>query len=391
MERSNGRGQPTDPPLYPAPRPGGLIPRRVAIVRALPGLGDLLCIVPALRALRAALPDADVTLIGLPQAQDFVDRFSAYIDHLSEFPGFPSIPEGSLSVQRFPAQLARLQALPFDLALQMHGDGSVTNLFTALLGAHSTAGFYLPGNYCPDPDRFLPYPHHEPEVLRHLRLLALLGIPSQGEALAFPISEADERDFQGIEEAAGLQAGGYVCIHPGAKDSRRRWPAEHFAAVADRLDGDGLQVVLTGTEEEVILTSSVAAAMRARPLDLTGRTSVGALAVLLRGARLVVCNDTGVSHLAAALRVPSVVIFAGCPPPVSDPLRWAPLDGERHRIVHPYGGDGTSRRARGFGSLRKRYASAAALPSLPTAPCAPVDLVAEQIELLLQEVGYEST
>lgn len=376
--------------MYRAQRPGGLIPRRVAVVRALPGLGDLLCILPALRALRAALPDAEVTLIGLPQAQGFVNRFHTYLDHLAEFPGFPSIPEGSLSVQRFPAQLARLQALTFDLALQMHGDGSASNLFTVLLGARATAGFYHPGNYCPDPDRFLPYPRHEPEIRRHLQLMALLGIPSQGEKLEFLISEADERDFQGIEEAAGLRAGEYVCIHPGAKDPRRRWPAERFATVADRLAGRGLQVVLTGTEEEAALTCAVADAMHARPLDLAGRTSVGALAALLRDARLVVCNDTGISHLAAALRVPSVVIFAGYPPPVSDPLRWAPLDGERHRIVHPHGGDGTSRGARGFGSLRERYASAAALPTSPTALCAPVGMVTTHIELLLQEVGYES-
>jgi ADP-heptose:LPS heptosyltransferase len=68
--------------------------------------------------------------------------------------------------------------------------------------------------------------------------------------------------------------------------------------------------------------------MKAPSWNLAGRTSLGALAVLLQDACLLICNDTGVSHLAAALKVKSVAIFTK-----SDPLRWAPLDRDRHRAV----------------------------------------------------------
>jgi ADP-heptose:LPS heptosyltransferase len=79
---------------------------------------------------------------------------------------------------------------------------------------------------------------------------------------------------------------------------------------------------------ERALTERVAHAMSTRAIDLAGRTDLGALAALLADARLLIANDTGVSHLAAALGVPSVVVFTS-----SDCARWAPLDLRRHRTV----------------------------------------------------------
>lgn len=306
---------------------GQPLPRRVAILRALQ-LGDLLCAVPAFRALRAALPEAEIILIGLPWARAFVDRFGDYFDGFLEFPGYPGLPERELDLPRVPRFLADAHRRRFDLAMQMHGNGTLTNPFTVLLAARLNAGFFLPGEYCPDPARFLPYPADEPEVRRHLRLVEHLGVPLRGEDLSFPIREDDVRELRSLDEARDLLSDPYVCIHPGARAVPRRWDTEGFAAVADALAARGLRVVLTGAAAEADLARAVAGAMRARALDLVGRTSLGALAALLRDARLLVCNDTGVSHLAAALRVPSVVVFSG-----SSPDRWAPLDRRRHRAV----------------------------------------------------------
>ncbi|MDX2242414.1 MAG: glycosyltransferase family 9 protein [Leptolyngbyaceae cyanobacterium bins.302] len=302
--------------------------RKIAILRALSGLGDFLCIIPALRSLRFALPDTEIVLVGLAKSRALIDRFSIYLDRLIEFPGYPGLPEQAPQIQDLPAFFTQMQNDQFDLAIQMHGSGTVTNPLTALFGARINAGFFLPGQHCPDATRFLPYRSHESEVRRYLRLLEFLGIPTQGEALEFPLTEADEQALKAATAAYRLHPGHYICIHPGASTADRRWQAEHFVAVADYLANLGFQIVLTGSTEELPLTQSIAAAMQAESINLAGCTKLGALAALLKGARMLICNDTGVSHLADALQVPSVVIFTD-----SDVDRWAPLNRELHRVI----------------------------------------------------------
>jgi ADP-heptose:LPS heptosyltransferase len=300
--------------------------RRIAVFRVLQ-LGDMLCTVPALRALRRAAPHAEVTLIGLPWAAGFVERFCMYLDRHMCFPGYPGMPESEPDMRALPDFFAAARERQFDLALQLHGSGGLSNPLTLALGAARTAGFYAVGDPCPDAATYALWSEGEHEVLRYLRLLQLLGVPSRGEQLAFPLRTEDHAAL--ARAAPGLAPGSYVCIHPGARLPSRRWPPQRFAQVADGLAGQGWTVVITGSPDERQLTQAVRAAMRSQAIDLTGATTLGSLAALLAGARLLVCNDTGVSHVAAAMATPSVVVCSG-----ADPGRWAPLDRKRHRVLH---------------------------------------------------------
>lgn len=308
---------------------GGALPvlRRIALFRALQ-LGDMLCAVPALRALRCAYPQARVYLVGLPWARSFVERFRRYVDEFVEFPGFPGLPERIPDVRRLPSFLKAMQVLRFDLAIQMHGSGEISNPLVALFRARFTAGFYVPGQFCPENERFLPVPRQLPEVERHLRLMERLGAPSQGAELEFPLWPEDQEELRSLPEAHRLESGDYACLHPGARHPQRRWPVERFAALADALAARGLQIVLTGSADESELVSTVARRASAPTIDLSGKTSLGSFAALLKGARLLICNDTGASHLAAALQVPSVVLFTS-----SSARRWSPRDARLHRPV----------------------------------------------------------
>lgn len=300
---------------------------RVAILRAL-HLGDLLCAVPAFRALRAGHPHAHVTLIGLPWARELVPRLAPYVDAFDEFPSFPGVPESLLEPTRVTAYLARAQREPFDLLVQLHGSGSHVNEFVALCGARRTAGFHAPGDVVPAGGCFVPWPEEGTEVQRLLAVPRALGCPDAGEELELRVDGTDVDAASALLGALDTSGEPYVCVHPGARFPSRRWPAERFAAAADALADVGLRVVLTGTMSEAALTRAVRDAMHGPAVDLTGRLTLGTLAAVVRGAALVVCNDTGMSHVAAAVGTRSVVIASG-----SDVSRWAPARADRHRVL----------------------------------------------------------
>jgi ADP-heptose:LPS heptosyltransferase len=301
-------------------------PSRVVVLRALQ-IGDLLVAVPMFRALRRAFPKAHVCLVGLPWASWFVDRFSAYVDSLIAFPGLPGLPERDPDVLAFPAFLEGVQSRRFHLALQAHGSGAYVNTLVALFGAGRCAGFFRPGEFCPDAELFLAYPDEGTEASRLLRLVEPLGAPPDDDTLELPVRAGERRVAEAVLDAEGV-TGPFVCIHPGGRSPSRRWPPDRFAAVADWLQGQGLRVLLTGSGEERGITAAVAAAAFAPVVDLAGRLGLGETAAIVERARLLVCNDTAVSHMAAALRVPSVVVTLG-----SDPERWASRDRGLHRAV----------------------------------------------------------
>jgi len=303
----------------------GWTPKRIAVFRALQ-LGDLLVTVPFFRALRRAFPAAEITLLGIAWARTFAKRYSRYIDAFIEFPGYPGLPECTPAAAQFDDFLRRVRSERFDVALQIHGSGRISNRIIAMLGARATGGFYEARATAPDYDLFAPYPDGH-EIIRSLRLLDFLGLPRAGAQLEFPLTACDRREATEIRRRFNLR-GNYLCIHAGARYTSRRWPTARFAELADRLFDDGFHIALTGSCEEEPLVAQVSRQMSRPHSNLTGQTTLGALGAILQRSPLVVTGDTGASHVAAAVGAPSVVIVLG-----SDPARWAPLNRRRHAIV----------------------------------------------------------
>jgi ADP-heptose:LPS heptosyltransferase len=308
--------------VQPSARQGGAVPRlplvdssvrTVLLVRLRVGLGDLLCTIPAVRALRAARPDLHVALATWPEMAVAVARMAPWVDELVPFPGAPGIPErppdGTLSTW-----LDAMAARKWDLALQVYGDNPAALAVTAATGARLLGGFLPTAASGPAPALHLPYPHALHEVDRHLRLLEHLGLPAgASRALEWPLTPEDEDEAA----ALGLTQRAYAVLHAGATSPSRLWPSERFAEVAEGLAQAGLEVVVGGVPSEAVTTGALVAACRTPVRDLTGRTSLGAYAALLRDAAVVVANDTGTAHLSAAVGGRVVTLFLS-----GDPRRW---------------------------------------------------------------------
>lgn len=333
----------------------GYTPKKIAVFRAIK-LGDLLCAIPALRALRSAFPDAHIALISLPWAEEFVASYPQYIDEFIAFPGWPGLPEQPVNPAKTVLFLQQMQARQWDVVIQMQGNGTLVNAMLSLLDANALSGYYpadLPSEaWAARAGLFHPYPVKGHEVYRHVGLVSFLGIPPQGYALEFEPGDLARQQALRLLGELQVEPGRYVCLHAGGI-SGRRWPANRFAEVADALYEKGYAIVMTGTPAEAPVIDEVRQHMHHPAQSLAGKTSLATLGAVLQFASLLVSNDTGVAHLATACHTPSIIIFTS-----ADPAEWGPLDSNRHKAIREEDAHDTSQIMEQATALLTTYQSA---------------------------------
>lgn len=302
------------------------------VVRGTTWVGDSLMTVPALRALRRVLPDANITLAMRPDARgifseaDFIDDVLVY-DR-----------KGPLSVI---PQIREWKRRKFDLAVLFQ------NAFEAAL-IPFVAGVPLRLGYATDArQELLTHPLALPdwrssrhEVFYYLYMITaleqmLFGRSSVCEAdpdASIQISESRKVKATDLLRAHGVREDALVvAICPGSINSRaKRWPAEAYAALADRLIDTNRQVLLIGSKDEADVSQEVTSRMRNRPVVLTGKTSLDQIMAVLSTVDLVVTNDTGPAHIGAALGRPTLVIFGP-----TNPLTTRPFSPVAEILRHP--------------------------------------------------------
>lgn len=300
--------------------------KKIAVLRALK-IGDMLVSVPFFRALRSTFPKAEISLVGMPWAKNFAKRFNRYIDSFITFPGYPLLPERDYNLSEVMHFLMYMQQQQFDLFIQLQGDGSVVNPLVELCGAKLTAGFYPSFTQRPHSPHFFLYPYQLPEIKKNLFLLEQIGVPTQGDYLEFPLTKAEEKQFQTNFQKWGIKSN-YALIHPGASVSERRWEIDKFIRAAKFLAGLNVPIVVTGSVAEKNLADLITQKVEA--VNLAGQTDLAQLALLIKNSQLLIANDTSVSHLAAAFETPSVIISHLSP---EETKRWRPLNHKLHRVV----------------------------------------------------------
>jgi ADP-heptose:LPS heptosyltransferase len=280
--------------------------RKVAVLR--PGrIGDYLCATPAVRALRRAVPRAELHYVALPLVRDLVER-NPCVDRFVAFPGFPYIAEQFFQPRQALRWLSAMQDEEYDLVVQLYGSGVYANPIAQLMGGRCCAGFVRSDADTHPLDAAIPLPPAGPEVDRVLALVRHLGAADAGRAYDLQLTAADRACAARLLDPLPRPI---IGLHSGARDGERAVGVAAFARAAERLGGSA--VLLGGLDEAPVGDA----------LNLTGLLPLGTSAAVIAGLDLLLTTDSGPAHLAYAFGTPSVTVFVA-----SDPLRWGPpVDG----------------------------------------------------------------
>ena len=315
--------------------PDGLLPavRRIVVLRA-NGLGDYVVAQPALAALRAAYPDAAITLVTSPPVAALLDGRPSPVDEVLAAPRVAGVrgepgPDGPPDdppavVEEF---CAVLRARRFDLGIQLHGGGGNANPLLLRFGARITAGSRAPG--AAPLDRTVPWTAFQHDLMRWLEVVSLVGVEPVCLRPRVAVTAPDRAEA--ADALAGVDRGPVVAVHPGATDPRRRWLPRRLGELGAALDALGARIVLLGGASDAALVDEIRAGLGAaagRAVDLSGRLSVGGLVGVLESADLFVGNDSGPRHLAEAVGTATVGVFTR-----ANLVDVSPLFRARHRVL----------------------------------------------------------
>ncbi len=302
------------------------------VVRGTNWVGDSVMTVPALRALRRVLPEANITLVIRPGTKGIFSE-ADYIDDVIIYDR-----KGAFSVV---PQIREWKRRHFDLAV-LFQNAFEAALIPFLAGVPVRLGYATESRQV-----LLTHPLALPdwrssrhEVFYYLYLVTALEQMLFGQSSiceSEPDASIQISESRKVEAIELLQTHGVshddsvVVICPGSINSRaKRWPAESFAVLADRLIESQRRVLLIGSKDELDVTENVTRQMRNRPVVLTGKTSLDQITAVLDRADLVVTNDTGPAHIAGALGRPTIVIFGP-----TNPLTTRPFAPEAEILQHP--------------------------------------------------------
>jgi ADP-heptose:LPS heptosyltransferase len=314
--------------LLPSLSPGS----RVLFVR-LRSLGDTVLSTPLYAALKAWRPDLRVTVL-VESPNDEVLKHNRDVDQVLTIPGA----QGSISSLFSRASVLRqIRASRFACCINLHG-GSTSAWLTLLSGSMHRVGLKSFRNT-------FAYTHSLDVSTRktdgtkwhtveyQMEWLRQLGLPEGAipplQVIPPPELEAPVRRYL---EGLGVKPDSrYAVIQPTSKFFTKEWTPEGFAEIADYLVREqGVQVLLTGGPGEVSKLRSVAQRCRENVV-VCASVSVGELLWVLRGANLFVGNDSGPTHLAAALGIPTVVLFGS-----SDAEVWYPWKAPFQRVQNSF-------------------------------------------------------
>jgi heptosyltransferase-2 len=293
--------------------------------------------VPAIREIRRLFPETHISLLVRPWVRDVYSSVE-FVDEILEYDK-RGMHQGLLGCRRL---IIDLKSRQFDLAILLQ------NAFEAAFIAWCAR---IPGRigYARDGRGFLltdacpidPAVRRMHQVYYYLDMLSILGLPLQNRrensetipSIAVGVRDSDHQAARDILRAKGIKEGDLIVgINPGAFYGKaKRWFADRYAEAADALARQyGARIVLFGSQTDRAITDEVAAHMKHPSVILAGQTTLGQLMGLLKECNLLITNDSGPMHLAAALDVPQLALFGS-----TSEIATGPLNRKAVVIKHP--------------------------------------------------------
>lgn len=311
--------------------------RRILAIR-LDNLGDVLVTTPGIHAIKASLPQAEITLLASPVGAQ-VGRLNPDLDDVIVYQSpqmdpWQELPQDSEREQRM---IALLKERKFDGAIIFTSfrQSSLPQAYLCYLAdipLRHAASIDGPGS-------LLTTRHKHPEQMMHEveRGLDLVGAIGLGTDELDLVLRVPEQGREQLDAAVSLEAGArpVVVLHPGCTMPARTYPWEMYAEVADLLvERLGAMVLLTGSGGERDLVMQIyehlRPATRSSTLPVAGSLSFPAFCALIEAADAVVTNNTGPMHIAAALKTPIAALFALTNPPE----QWGPWRVPHRLLFH---------------------------------------------------------
>jgi lipopolysaccharide heptosyltransferase II len=288
--------------------------RKILCLR-LDGLGDFLMTTPALRALKEWGPQKELTLLASPACEEAaaltpeIDRLLIY-----EAPWIKASTGSSANDDKELIRVLKENAYDAAVLFTVYSQNPLSAAFLCRLAeipltlAYCRENPYqLLSHWIPEPDGEGEIRH---EVRRQLDLVARLGASTQDETLSLCSSYGDSQAVASYLEEMEIPRP-FIVVHPGASAPSRRYPAENFAAAAMKIYAKlDCGIVFSGSKNECELVATIQDLMEVPSYSLAGRLSLGQMSALLSKAALLISNNTGPVHVAAAAGTPVVDLYA---------------------------------------------------------------------------------
>jgi len=274
-------------------------------------LGDVVLAQPALRALCQHYQDADIEVFGRSWLPDLIPFLN--LNHPS-IRYSPEITKHSDAVFLFPNSLrSALQAFASRgkkrVGFRKEGRGMLlTHAFTSTVD--------------------LIHEHHRGY---YLDMLKQFGLPTPYSNVELVVPEEEMKSAQALLVAQNINVERFICVAPGAQfGGAKRYPAESYAAVLKRISADGWDIVVLGTPAEREIASQCVSQVSGHFWNASGQTSLRQALQIVGATKLMLCNDSGLMHVAAGMGVPTVTMFGA-----TDPNRTSPSGIKTHVLYKP--------------------------------------------------------